>query len=118
MDNTRNILVDNIKAWVKIDNEIQSLQKQIKDRRTKKKQLTNVLVEIMKKNNVDGIDMKNEKLLLKKTTTKTPLSKKHLFHSLLQYFDNDQEAAKKLALFIMNTRAEKINENIKRKNIN
>ena len=43
----------NIKNWLQIEKEMKLLQKELKDRRKKKNDLTNSLVDIMKKNEID-----------------------------------------------------------------
>ncbi len=96
MEETKRVLIQNIQEWLKIDNEMKLLRKEMKNRREQKKILTALLVDIMKKNQIDDVALKNEKLLYTKTKTKTPLSKKHLFASLSTYFDNDKDMAKKM----------------------
>jgi len=117
MDQMKKVLLENLQAWLKIDNEMKLLRKEMKERRDKKKLLTSVLVDIMKKNQIDDVVLKNEKLLYTQTKTKTPLSKKHLFTSISDFFKDDRELAKNLSKFVMDSRKVKINENIKRKNI-
>ena len=118
MEETKQLLLNNIQAWLKVDNEMKALRQAMKERRATKKMLTAALVDIMKENDIDDIALKNERFLYSKTKIKTPLSKKHLFTSLSTYFKNDTDTAKKIAKYVMSSRKEKINENIKRKNIN
>jgi len=108
-------LIDNIKTWIGLDNEIKLLQKEIKNRREQKKLLTSELVNVMKNNDIDCWNTGEGKLIYSKTKTKAPLSKKHLLTSLLKYFQNDEAAAKELSKFIMETREVKEKENIRRK---
>ncbi len=108
-------LIDNIKTWIGLDNEIKLLQKEIKNRREQKKLLTSELVNVMKNNDIDCWNTGEGKLIYSKTKTKAPLSKKHLLTSLLKYFQNDEESAKELSKFIMETREVKEKENIRRK---
>ena len=49
---TKEQLVNSIKEWIKIDNEIIQLQKDMKDRKTQKKQLTDTLMLTMKNNQI------------------------------------------------------------------
>ena len=49
MEETKRILVDNIQEWLKIDNEMKTLRKEMKIRRERKKLLTALLCDIMKK---------------------------------------------------------------------
>ena len=48
-------LINNIKSWIGLDNEIKILQKEIKNRREQKKLLTNELVGVMKNNDIDKL---------------------------------------------------------------
>ena len=50
---TKEDLIMNVKEWIKMDNEISAFQNEIKDRKNKKKQLTDRLVNVMKKNEID-----------------------------------------------------------------
>ena len=112
---TQNALLQNVKSWLTIDNEIRALQKEIKERRKMKKQLTTDLMTTMKSNDIDALNVPDGELIYNKTKTKAPLSKKHLLSSLTQYFKGDKRMIDELSKFIMETRAEKEKESIKRK---
>jgi hypothetical protein len=111
----KNILIENVKSWIDLDNEIKLLQKEIKNRRETKKDLTNDLVSIMKTNDIDCFDTKTYKLIYTKRNIKPPLTKKHLISSLEIFFNNDNEKAKELGLYIMNSREAKTRESIRQK---
>ena len=53
---TKDQLVNHIKEWLSIDEEIKLLKKEIKSRQEKKKNLTSDLVEVMKSNEIDAFD--------------------------------------------------------------
>ena len=108
-------LLQNVKAWLNLDNEIKALQKEIKSRRTQKKELTDSLMSVMKVNDIEQIDLSDGQLIYTKKKTKAPLSKKHLLESLSKYFRDDPRTVKELGKYIMDSRAEKEKENIKRK---
>ena len=112
---TQQALLENVKSWLTIDNEIRALQKEIKERRKMKKQLTTDLMSTMKSNDIDALNVPDGELIYNKTKTKAPLSKKHLLSSLSQYFKGDQRMIDELSKFIMETRAEKEKESIRRK---
>ena len=112
---TQNALLQNVKSWLTIDNEIRALQKEIKERRKMKKQLTTDLKTTMKSNDIDALNVPDGELIYNKTKTKAPLSKKHLLSSLTQYFKGDKRMIDELSKFIMETRAEKEKESIRRK---
>ena len=108
-------LLENVKTWLDIDNQIRTLQKEIRDRRKLKKELTQSLVGIMKTQDIDALNVPDGQLVYNKTKTKSALSKKHLITSLAQYFKNDRRMADELTKFIMDSRQEKEKENLKKK---
>lgn len=112
---TQQALLENVKSWLTIDNEIRALQKEIKERRKLKKQLSTDLMTTMKTNDIDALNVPDGELIYNKTKTRAPLSKKHLLSSLGQYFKGDQRMIDELSKFIMESRAEKEKESIRRK---
>ena len=108
-------LLDNVKEWINIDNEIRQLQAAIKERRKQKKELTNNLLSTMKQNDIDVFNIPDGELIYTKTKSKKPLSKKHLLLSLSEYFKNDKDMVQQLGKFILDSRQVNEKENIKRK---
>ncbi len=115
MDDNNNELIDTVKNWINIDNEIKTLQKEQKQRREIKKELTTKLVHIMKEKDLDFMNFTGGQIVRTQTKTKAPLSKKHLLTTLLNYFKHDPTIANNLGKFILDSRQEKIKENIKKK---
>jgi len=111
----RSHLIDNVKEWIHLDNEMKSLRQQMRDFRTRKRGITSTLVDIMKINDIDGIDITDGQLLYSKKKIKKPLTKKHLLASLSNYFENDKNMVKQLSTFIMNSRESNVKEDIRRK---
>ena len=111
---TKDQLVNNIREWVKIDNEISQLRNEIKERNNIKKHMTETLVNVMKTNNIDCFDINEGALIYKKNTVKKPINAKTLLSSLQNYY-KDQNVAEDLTKFIMDNREEQIKETIKRK---
>ena len=60
---TKEDLVKTIKEWINHDNHIKSLQQKIKEHRTKKKILSDNLLDIMKENKIDCFDINNGKII-------------------------------------------------------
>jgi hypothetical protein len=102
---TKAQLVQYIKSWIEVDNDMRKLQKDMKTLRDNKKTLTDALVTVMKSNEIDVFDINDGKLVYAKTS---------LFAALMQHY-NDEAAAKKLSEFIMDSRQEKVKESIRRK---
>ena len=111
---TKAQLVQYIKSWIEVDNEMRKLQKEMKTLKDNKKTLTDALVNVMKSNEIDVFDINDGKLVYAKTKVKAPINQTTLFASLMQHY-NDEDAAKKLSEFIMDSRQIKIKESIRRK---
>ena len=114
MQDTHN-LRDSVKNWLLIDNEIKQLQKEIKKRRNMKKQITDQLINTMKSNDIDVMNIPDGRLVKTTNRVKAPLSKKHLIQSLLIYFKEDPDMVKNLSSHIMDTRQVKLVERIQKK---
>ena len=112
---TKEQLVNHIREWIEIDNGISVLQKQIKELRENKKELTNSLVNVMKSNEIDCFDINDGKLIYSKSKVKKPINKKTLLSALDNYFKEDSEMAKQLSEHILNSREETVKESIRRK---
>ena len=114
-EESRNRLVENVKEWIQIDNQLKKIQKEARELRKNKKTLSLSLIEIMKSHEIDCLDIKEDKLIYSKNKVKKPLSKKHLMLSLLNFFKKDKQKAQEIQKYIMESREEVIKESIKRK---
>ena len=56
-------LIENIKAWMKIDNELKQLKKEENDRKKKKEEISKRLVQIMSENDIDEFNTKTGKTI-------------------------------------------------------
>ena len=108
-------LVNNIKEWIKIDNEISKMKAEIKERNNKKKGLTENLVNVMKTNSIDCFDINGGALIYKKNKVKKPLSGKTLLSALQNYYKTEPQLAEEITKHVMSSREEQVKETIKRK---
>ena len=116
MSSTKDILISNIKDWIAMDQEIHMLQNEIKQRRTRKKQLTDTLVDIMKTNEIDCFDINNGKILYTRNKTRLPMSKKLLIECLTKHLsDSNQESVNELTEFILESREIRMTDKIRYK---
>ena len=113
--NPKEQLVNNIKEWIKMDNEITQLKNEIKERNNKKKILTESLVLVMKTNSIDCFDINGGALVYKKNKIKKPINGKTLLTALQNYYKNDVKIAEEITKHVMDNREEQIKETIKRK---
>ena len=112
---TKEQLVNNIKEWIKMDNEIAQLKNEIKERNNKKKALTENLVYVMKTNQIDCFDINGGALVYKTNKVKKPINGKTLLAALQNYYKTDAKMAEELAKHVMDSREEQIKETIRRK---
>jgi len=112
---TKEQLVKIIKEWVKNDNDIRILQKEIRKRRLEKKQISSKLMEVMKSNEIDVFDINDGQIQYSKRTTKKPITKKILMDILSKYYNGDYMKANELNTFILENREEQTRETIMRK---
>jgi phage gpG-like protein len=113
--NTKDELILNIKEWIKIDNELTKMKIEVKDKTSKKKELTESLVNIMKGNSIDCFDINGGALIYKQKKTKKTISGKFLLAQLEEYYKDKPEIAKEITQKVLDNRAEVIKEEIKRK---
>lgn len=113
--NTKEELISNIREWIKIDNDLINLKKEIKNKTTHKKTLTENLVKVMKSNAIDCFDINGGALVYSQKKTKKPISAKYLLLQLEKYYKEQPEMAKEVTQHLMDNREENVKEDIKRK---
>ena len=108
-------LIQTIKKWVKIDNEMHVLQRELQNRKNEKKKISSVLIETMRTNEIDCFDIKDGQIVYVKKNVKKPINQKSLLSILSLYFQESPLKANELNEFILNNREEVVKEDIKRK---
>tara|TARA_B100000963_G_C22522558_1_gene623729 strand:+ start:304 stop:687 length:384 start_codon:yes stop_codon:yes gene_type:complete len=102
-------LKDNVKEYLNIDNEIATLQAAIKERKKKKDELSGFILGAMKNNEIQQMNINNEKLVYSVSQTKAPLSKTYLNNVLTDYFNNNDKALDVINHILSNrTKVEKV----------
>jgi hypothetical protein len=114
-EDTKTELINNIKEWIKLDNEIIKMKATIKEKNTKKNKLTDTLVSVMKTNSIDCFDISGGSLVFKQTKIKKAINKKSLLQALQNYYKNDTEKAEEIVQHVLSNREEKIKDTIKLK---
>jgi len=112
---TKEILINSIRNWVKLDNEIRELRKEENIRKNEKKEMSDTIMNIMKQNEIDCVDIKDGQLCYNKQNVKKPLTKKNLMTILSKYFKGNDTRANELNDFILSNREEVVKETIVRK---
>lgn len=113
----KQVLAEQIKKWVKIDNEIKQLKKEENSRKKIQKEISVQLIETMRENEIDEFNLKNGKLVYSKHNVKKPITKRNLVTILAKYFD-DVTQANLLTEYIDDNREVSEKETIKFKQMN
>ena len=80
---SREEIIKHIKNWMQADEEIKQLQKVIKEKKELKKEAADVLINVMKENDLDSFDLKEGRLVHAQRKTKQSISKKFLQDTFL-----------------------------------
>lgn len=96
-------LIQSIKNWMELDREIDTLQKQIRELKVKKKIINVDLTEVMKKNNLDCIDVTSGQIRYVKNKVKKGINQKYLLSVMEKFYEN-KEQAQKICEFIQDNR--------------
>ena len=100
-----------VRDWVKYDNEIRKLQKEIAVRKKEKAELSTALIDIMKRTDTGCYELKNGVLMYTTKNVKKPMTKKVLFNVLQKYYGDPIKAAQ-MNEFILNNREEVVQEKL------
>lgn len=112
---TKEELIQIIKEWIRLDNDISKLNKELKESKQKQKMITQSLLNVMKDNSLDCFDINGGRILYKKSKVIKPINSKTLNTTLQKYFINNPTQAEDVAKFILENRENTIKETIRRK---
>jgi protein subunit release factor B len=112
---TKEQLLNAVKKWVKIDNELRLLQKEVNNRKKEKTQVSKDLMETMRTHQIDSFQLKDGEIMYNKKNVKKPISQKVLLEILSDYYKGDVLKATEINNFISENRGYTIKETITRK---
>ena len=104
---------EDVKTWLKLDDDIKTLNDAIKERKSKKNEITPKLLDFMEKHNINDLNTNDGHLKFQKSLRSKPLSKKYLLDRLGFYFKSEMKS-EKVVNFIYNNREKSETSNIKR----
>ena len=108
-------LVEIVKTWVQLDNQIQQLNKTAKQLKEQKKKINENMMDIMRQQNIDIFDLKYGQIQYKKETKRVGISQKRLLMILSKHPQLGEEQAIALNDYIYQNREEVVKESIVRK---
>jgi len=95
---------NNVRDYIELDEQISKLNIAIKERRTKLKTLSKMIIRNMESNNIHHINIKNGALVYKNDEKYKGLNKKNLLNGLTIYFNDDKEQASSASKVVMDNR--------------
>ena len=98
-----------------MDNDITKLKLETKEKTNKKKELTALLVNVMKDNLIDCFDINGGALVYKQKKNRQSISGKYLLSQLEEYYKDQPELAKEITKKVLDNRIEVVKDEIKRK---
>ena len=75
-------LQSSVKEYLSLDDQIKALNKAVKERRDRKKKLSESILSLMKQFEINNMNTSNGKLVYSVTKTKEPLNRKSLTRTL------------------------------------
>ena len=97
-------LTTQVKEYLEIDDQIAALNKAIRERRKRKKALSDGILDNMKNIDIHYMNVRDGKLVYNVTNSKQGLTKKTLVSGLQKYFNNDETKALEAAKMILENR--------------
>ena len=74
---TKQDLIETVKKWVQLDNQLKQLNTMSKKIRNDKKIHNQKMIEIMKAHEIDNVELKDGQIQYKKYTKREPLTQKN-----------------------------------------
>jgi predicted translin family RNA/ssDNA-binding protein len=109
-----NELVGKIKDWIQLDTEINQINNTLKDKKKQKKELTDMLLSIMKSKDIEVVKLNDGSIEIKKNKVKKAINKNHLLQCLSDHMD-DVDVVKQIVKNIFDKRDESVKESISRR---
>ena len=96
-------LKENVKEYLELEEQIKVLSKAIKERKDKKKEISNDILHCMKRFDISQMNTKDGKLIYNVRNNKVPLNKNNITKALSTYF-NSENKAQEACKFILENR--------------
>jgi hypothetical protein len=106
-------LKTNVKEYLDLDDQIKALNKAVKERRDRKKKISEEILDNMKKFEIDCMNTKNGKLIYSESKRKENLNKKNLITGLNTFF-NDEDKSKEVSKIVLDSRKEVVKVTLRR----
>ncbi len=106
---------NNVREWLKLDDDIKTLQRAVAERRKKKNELTPNVLEFMGKYEIEDLNTHEGKVAYAKSMVTKPMNKDYLKTRLTEYL-RSMDKAEKCTKFLMENRIKEERVRLKRVN--
>ena len=103
-----------VKEWLSIDDEISKINIALKERKKKKQELTNFIMDFMKGHEIPFFNINNGKLIITESKQKKPLNKDTMLKLTTTFFNNSIEDANNLINFLNQNRESYVKNKLRR----
>lgn len=102
-----------LKQWMAFEGEIAGLNSQIREKRAQSKALRASILGVMEKSNVVQLNVSKGSVIHKVREKKETLSNDFIYKAAKQFFDDDEEKAKKLVEYLESQRGTTVVHDLK-----
>jgi len=102
-----------LKRWMTLQDEMTSLNAEVKQRRAQSKALKDVILRIMETNKVAALNVKKGTLMHKVRESAEPLTEAYLLKHCKEFFGGDEDRAKALVSYLDTHRATTIRHDLR-----
>ena len=101
---TKQDLIQTVKKWVHLDNQIKQVSTMLKTLRNQKKEHNEVMINMMKASKIDNLEIKDGQIQYKKYTKRESLTQKKLLQILSHHPQLQSEQVKMLNDYVYENR--------------
>jgi len=101
-----------IKEWMATEEDLQSLNAEVREKRKRVKLVREMITTIMKGGKIGRLNISAGAVTTRTKQTKAPLTKKYLTSTLTEFFKGDAAMAKACAVFLEEHRPLKVVESL------
>tara|TARA_E500000331_G_scaffold252188_1_gene242479 strand:+ start:32 stop:412 length:381 start_codon:yes stop_codon:yes gene_type:complete len=101
---TKQDLIQTVKKWVHLDNQIKQVNTLLKNLRKQKKEHNETMITMMKANQIDNLELKDGQIQYKKYTKRESLTQKKLLEILSKHPQLQSEQVQMLNDYVYESR--------------
>uniref|UniRef100_A0A6C0H557 Uncharacterized protein n=1 Tax=viral metagenome TaxID=1070528 RepID=A0A6C0H557_9ZZZZ len=116
---SRELFLLKVNNWIKDDDEIERLEKELKRMKKEKKMIADEIMKLMDEKQLGVLNISDAKIQLQydKKNVKKPLNRRHMENLLKEYFKENPENGEYLCNYLDNNREIVVVEKLKKKQL-